>query len=528
MNNTDCLKDLPKICLPHTSMFELPEVEPVTVKKMNLTRDLIDILVNYCKLCDIKNYEDVRQACRNCLSRYIFISNGNKYISVSNSKDLIDRYDFLVDQTSSELGILPEIVSPLFLKKIEENRKPNPVEFLYYTYLLFPNLDPNQFSHNMNVIKRSVNVLWDRLSGTKHSSLQSMLYLYSTEGGVGKSVFQNIIYEWSKQNDIKVTSTRVPHNQFVGDEFNKNGICILSDIRKDECENWCRNNDLIDGTNYVVEKKGKDRYELKCQSFLIGSSNFKPKDENNRRIDNSIVTFSSSKLEPITEHKAFKLKDNKVDIDYYVPIVDKWICSCPDIYFDYSKYPSELQSSAGDWYDEIEDNYSFVLRSMSNYCLNEKERLKSEEYCISTATFTNRLNKEVESDMIKDIETTYKFSRKQVHHILNHLDKKGKIVLTGNARGTYQRSYNIYNLVQDSEKIMNEKTKCGYNEFFDCEPEYIQEKMIVQDVSEKILKDQNYELSEECLQFLKNKDDYIDFNTLFSDEEPSDSLLKVS
>ena len=487
--------------------FPVVDTELV-IHKANLTKSLIAALVNYCEEykksmnAQKLTYLYVRRACEEALTKYIKISSGKSKPYAIDSKELLDRFDFFVDQTSKELDVFPDIVERPTIAQLKQKKKPNPIAFLYYTYLLMPNLDPNYFTQNMNNIRTSVNTLWDRLTQTKHSSLQSMLYLYSTEGGVGKSVFQNIIRDWAKTKKVNFAYSRVPHNQFVGDEYNKNAICLLSDITADECNNWNRMNDLIDGGDYVVEQKGKDRYELKAQAFLIGSSNFHSKDPNNRRMNHSIVQFGATKLDPISDHTAFVLKDDSVDIDYYIDIVDKWICSCPNNGFDYAKYPTKISSSAGDWYEGIEDDYAFVMRAIAEYCYDEKTLLGLQNYKISVATLQNRINKKVEMDAIENIETTYKFSRKQINHILTHLYKRKKITLDGDAKGTYQKVYGIYPLVLESESIKNEKTINQYkNAPF--EYDYLKEERVVKDVMNAILKDKPMRLPPEVMKFMK-------------------------
>ena len=165
----------------------------IYVKKLNLTNDTVEALKDYCKECGVTNYVGVRDCCSEALNKFIFVVGTRSRTIASKCKEFTDRFDFFVDRTASELGILPEIININSYSRLCFHKKENPVEFLYYTHLLMPNLDPYYFSQNMNNIRNAVLVLWDRLSGTKHSSRQSMLYLYSTEGGVGKSVFQNII-----------------------------------------------------------------------------------------------------------------------------------------------------------------------------------------------------------------------------------------------------------------------------------------------------------------------------------------------
>ena len=474
----------------------LPIVEKCIIRRGNMTNEIIESLINYCHEFGTVSYYEVMICCREALNKYIFLWSGKKETPISDCRELTDRFMFFVDQTAKRLDILPEIIEPRSLAYFENNRDPNPVNFLYYTYLLFPNLDSLHFAENMNNIRTSVNVLMDRLSGVKHSSLQSMLFLYSTEGGVGKSVFQNIIYEWAKAKGIKITYTRVPHNQFIGDEFNKNGICLFSDITRDECVNWNKINDLIDGTNYIVEQKGIDRYELKSQSFLIGSSNFHPKDENNRRIAHSFVQFGSTKLEPLSKHKVFALKKGSVDLNYYIPIVDKWILSCPDNGFDFSSFYTGLSSSAEDWFSGLEDDFAFVLRAIGTYfSYNSLDYIREQE--VSVSTLKNRLNKSVKKEEIKEIEPTYEFSRKQVNHVMTFLYKKGKIALETNSKDTYQKSYSVAPLIQYAEEIAREHTENPYTKDFFERPDYIQERIVVVGVMKQILsKHPEYETQE--------------------------------
>lgn len=498
----------PKLTLirPHVRYRNLPtNVEKTVIRNYNLTRTLIEALKSYCNYYKAKSYGEVEFACFYAFEHFLYIKEGKKEVPAQDSKLLMDRYLFFVDSVASELGIYPEIIRPHLLKQMESQRSPNPIEFIYYTYLLMPNLEPSKFSTNMNNIRTSVNTLWDRLSGTKHSSMQSMLFMYSTEGGVGKSLFQSIMYEWAKKKGIKAVYSRVPHNQFVGDEFNKNAICLFSDITKDECKDWNKINDLIDGNNYVVEQKGRDRYELKAQAFLIGSSNFQPKDENNRRVSHSFVEFSSTRLEPITKHTAFVLKGSSVDIDYYIPIVDKWMNSCPDNGFDYSDYPTSIVSSAGDWYKEIDDDHAWILRAIANFCIKTKEDLKKEKYIISIATLTNRLNQWVRNDQIDDVKRDYEFSRSQVNNVMIRLDKGGKIERAGGGKGPYEKKYLIEALVNNASIIAKEHTVNKYSKSFNDHPDYIQEKIIAIDTMQKILDDSPIGLSQECINFMTSK-----------------------
>ncbi len=484
----------------------------IYVNKLNLTNDTVEALKDYCKECGVVTYVGVKNCCSEALNQFIYVDGARSTTIASKCKEFTDRFDFLVDKTASELGILPEIVNLKSFTKLVFNRKENPVEFLYYTHLLMPNLDPYYFSQNMNNLRNAVLVLWDRLSGIKHSSHQSMLYLYSTEGGVGKSVFQNIIEEWANNIGVKVTNTRVPHNQFIGDEFNKNGICILGDIRKDESLNWNKINELIDGSTYVVEQKGRDRYELKCQAFLIGSSNFKPDDENKRRINNSIVRFSSSRLEPISKYPdVFKLNtDGAVDIKYYIPYVTKWILSCPSIDFDYSKYQTLFKSSASDWFEGLDDYDCYVLKKIA---LLSKRKYGFNEG-VSTDYLYYHMNKAVRDD---DKETMYlisynmnvdpstKFSRKSIIHVLKVLESRKKISFLGNKKGgPYQGEYSLNNISKDADIIIDEKDLIDeYSQALMKLENYEIEKNTVIYVSNQILSERTIEISEECRDFLK-------------------------
>lgn len=484
--------------------FELKkDVMMTPISKVDLTNETVSVLVNYCKLCNANDFEGVRLACRYALNNIIKVDCGSRLRVAKNCKEYAERLDFFTNKTAAELGIFPTIVNVGTLMQLKKAKNPNPAEFLYYTHLLMPNLDPNHFSKNMNSIRTAVNTFWDRLTGVRHSSMQSMLYLYSVEGGVGKSVFQNTIEEWCKSRKVNYAFSRAPHNQFVGDEFNKNAIVIFSDITRDECQNWARLNDLVDGTKYVVEKKGEDRYELKAQAFLIGSSNFHPKDDNNRRIANSLVYFGATKLEPISNFPdVFVLKNGAVDIDHYIPIVDKWITSCPDNGFDFRKYATGIESSAADWFEDISSDYAYVLRAIANYCIQNAGHLKSIEYEVSTTTLRNLINKSIRNEKFDDIGQAELLSISKVYYVIKRLHQNGKIKLTKDSKDSYAKKFNIKKLADNAERIADEHIEDSYGPFIGEMADYERQRMIVRDVANAILKDKPQPICEECKQFL--------------------------
>lgn len=481
------------------------ELKPLEISRSEGINKTIEELVKYCKRNNVKSFKRVELACKVALSSYIKVFNRSKYEFAINHPMFDNKFDFLVNQTANRLNIYPEIAPPRLIAKMVEQKETsvNPIEFLVCTYLLMPNLDPIYFTKNMNNIRTSVNVLWDRLSGVKHSSLQSMLYLYSTEGGVGKSVFQNIMKEWAKSRGIRVVNTRVPSNQFIGDEFNKNAICIFSDITRSECENWNKINDLIDGTDYVVEQKGIDRYELKAQAFLIGSSNFHPKDENNRRIDQSFIHYGTTRLEPISKFDAFKTTEKGyVDIDYYLPIVDHWILSCPQNDFDFSNFPTKITSSVAEWFNGIDDDYVYVIKAIARFYLKGKlGTFDFRDYTVSVATLTNRINKLVGEDGIDDIDRSYRFSRKQINHVLKVLEKNRLIKIESEASGVYQRKYNLHSLADNALKIAFEEINNNYTDMKQEELDYVKEERVVMDVVEQIREGGEYDYTDFCRKY---------------------------
>lgn len=482
------------------------------ISRIDLTNETVSVLVNYCKLCNATNYEGVRVACKYAMDNIIRVAYSNQLRLAKNCKEYAEKLDFFVNKTAAELGIFPSIINAgtlwkLKTEKEDEEKNPNPAEFLYYTHLLMPNLDPNHFSKNMNSIRTAVNTFWDRLTGVRHSSMQSMLYLFSVEGGVGKSVFQNIIEEWAKSRKVNYAFSRAPHNQFVGDEFNKNAVVIFSDITQDECKNWARLNDLVDGTKYVVEKKGEDRYELKAQAFLIGSSNFHPKDDNNRRIANSLVYFGATKLEPISNFPdVFVLKNGAVDIEHYIPIVDKWITSCPDNGFDFRKYATGIESSAGDWFEDLAVNYQFILRDIiAKYCITKDWYLEPHGYVISTATLRNQINKYIRKEEFDSVDPNETLNIKTVYYIIKRLHQKGKIKLAEDSKDAYAKKFNLKPLVDNAviiaaEHIVDNRDDPSKGEKAD----YERQREIVAEVANAILKENPQPVSEECQAFLNS------------------------
>ena len=498
------LLTLPK----HQRPLPKPDDEYRTViERLDLTRTIIECLKNYCKEYKAKTYEEVDFACRYACSHLIFLKTKKGDSSLSNNVETKDKYRYYVDNVAHELDINPSIVDSKYLKRIQQQRKANPIEFLYYTYLLMPNLNPNYFTENMNNIKTAINTLWDRLTSVKHSSMQSMMFLFSKEGAVGKSVFQNIIREWAKANNIKEETTKVSHNQFVGDEFNKNAICQFNEITAEDCKDWFKMNNLMDGADYVVEQKGKDSFKLKAQAFLIGSSNFRPQDENNRRIIKSIIHYGETKLEPISKYgDAFQLKNGAVDIDYYIPFVDKWIASCPSNEFDFADYPTAITSSAGSWYEGIADNRAFVLRAIAEYFDTHEHDIEHVDYIVSSATLTNWLNGEIKEGKATNIDKNTTLYPSAVSNTLTALRKNGKVTVAGDAKGTYEKKYNLYNLFVERKTIKNEQTVIKYGGKFALAPDYLQERHVVRHVMSQIYKaDPSIQLSQDCIDFMQDE-----------------------
>ena len=485
------------------------DVEIKPISKIDLTNQTVKALVAYCKLCNVENFEGVIVATDYALNNIITVKEGKGDKAVRYAfkcREFVDKFDFFVNKTAAELGIYPSVINSATLLKLKKEKKPNPIEFLYYTHLLMPNLDPNHFSKNMNSIRTAVNTFWDRLTGVRHSSMQSMLYLYSVEGGVGKSVFQNIIKEWAESRKVELSFSRAPHNQFVGDEFNKNAIVIFSDITRDECQNWARLNDLVDGTNYVVEKKGEDRYELKAQAFLIGSSNFHPKDDNNRRIANSLVYFGATKLEPLSNFPdVFVLKNGAVDIEHYIPIVDKWITSCPDNGFDFREYATGVESSAKDWFEGLSSNYYRFLRAIARYCMSDTNHLKSIEYEVSVITLHNRISSKIREGKIDEVANDETIYPSTYNNILYRLLQNKKIKLTKDSKDTYGKKYNIKSIVDNAEMIAEEHLEKEDGSLAKDMEDYEWQRKTVIDVANAILKKKPQPICEECQQFLKTE-----------------------
>lgn len=291
----------------------------------------IEYCINYCKKKKINTYEELQTNLNEIFSTYIRILDSNgKSKAVTFNISLLRYLSLIAATVSNEFNLYPSVIPDDYKQYLLSNKKPNPLRFLAFSHILMPNLDHVYFQQNLNSLKFACNTFWSRLAGGS-SQLQSFLYLYSEIGGVGKSLFWKFIEAWAKKHNVSYSYSSITNSNFVGPEFNQNLVCYIDDMTKSSLKDWPNMNRIIDGQSYKVEVKYGSPYYTKPRCLLITSSNFLPEENNYRRIQNSLVRFSSETFK-ITDPEIknhFLMKEGSIDIDAYADIVEEWLLSAP-------------------------------------------------------------------------------------------------------------------------------------------------------------------------------------------------------
>lgn len=319
-----------------------PKQNPLEITPYEFVADNCSLPIGYCINCcrqkNITTYDDLQTTLNELFSTYVRILDSNgKSKAVAYNTNLLKYLNLINAAVSSEFNLYRPLLPEKYRQYLINNRQPNPTRFLILSHMLMPNLDYVYIQQNLNSLKFGVNAFWSRLIGT-NSQQQSFLYLYSEIGGVGKSLFWKFIEAWAKKYKVSHTYSTITNSNFVGAEFNQNLICYIDDMTKSSLKDWPNMNRIIDGQSYKVEFKHDMPYYTKPRCLLITSSNFLPEENNYRRIQESLVRFSSNTFKitdaEVKEH--FLMKNGSIDIDAYADIVEEWLLSAP-----YSNYSYE-------------------------------------------------------------------------------------------------------------------------------------------------------------------------------------------
>ena len=429
------------------------------ISPLDEDNELISILSEACSSC--KSFEEVKSLAKQLMTDDIKVdlgwdNKGNKKIQTAALyQPFRNRLDFFSNQTCLNLNILPTIKTKPFTLK----RDPDIADCRTAILLLFPNQNIAYLENNIKVIHRAVNTLWDRINQTRPTKRQSMLYLQSTEGHTGKTVFVNMLLEWARQRGLEVKENeRVPSNQFISDSFSNKAIVVLNDLKEEEVREWAAMNNVIDGYTYVSEHKYKDAITLPAQAFILATSNFIPRDNNNRRIKESLFYMGSDPISDLVQAKVFKLdENNRADIDYYIPIIDKLLISCPYIKTDAFEYDNTFKeflpphNDVNKFIDSLEEEYLWILKAIcklyTTVCTQHTSNI------ITVATLTNKLNRNKEE---LEIDNSIRFTCRQVYHIVRELVRRGLLTKPDDARGSYDIPYDITPIIEKADEILSD------------------------------------------------------------------------
>lgn len=424
---------------------------------VSATEDIIDFCTSVIpQICNPRTYEDIKESVILLLTEKINIIYGQK-ASIEGIKyaPLKRELPWIINEVSKKLGISSTIIDPDYLDFLNESKEPNPFTFLLCTHILMPNLDLPYIKESMTNMIYNVKTMLSKFNKSQNPQ-QSLLYLYSSSlGGSGKGTFVKMIIDWCKEKGIKQAAFSVSDldGSFVDRKYHENAICHDTEFVKTSLKFWPKMNKFIDGDDYTCNIKMEKSYNLKCQAFFIIASNYKPLDENYRRLKHSFIEFSPNGIENLSQEdieKYYFIKNGDFDIKRYVPFVEKWILSCPtdniyDFGFSKNRYTKCLDAS------EMK-----TLRSIVHTLKIHPEGIGKQDYmAISPVTLEGQISKDFKSQnpFTDDVRTPGAWS---IMKVLYQLNSKGIITMVKESSDKRSTAFNLSTLMDDEKMIMDD------------------------------------------------------------------------
>lgn len=426
------------------------------------TEDTIDFCSSVIpQICNPGTYEDIKKMVMLLLSEKINVIYGQK-TTVSGIKypPFKKELPYIVNEVSKRLGITSTIIDPQYLDFLNNNKDPNPFTFLLCTHILMPNLDLPYIEESMTNMIYNVRTMLSKFNKSQNPQ-QSLLYLYSSSlGGSGKGTFVKMIIDWCKEKGIKQSAFSVSDldGSFINRKYHENAICYDTEFVKTSLKFWPKMNKFIDGDDYTCNIKNEKDYDLKCQSFFIIASNYKPLDDNYRRLKHSFVEFSPDGIENLGQEnieKYYFIKNGDFDIKRYVPFVEKWVLSCPsDNIYDFNL-------SKGKYVKCLDASEMKTLRTIVHTLKIHPEGIGKQDYSgITPMVLEGQISKDFKSQnpFTDDIRTPSAWS---IMKVLYQLKSKGIIKLVKEASDKRSAVFNLTPLMDDEEMIMDDSIDLG-------------------------------------------------------------------
>lgn len=462
------------------------EIDNLAFFTNSLHPDLIKYIEKYIN--PSMTYEELESVLTDLLSNYILISSSvwdDKNSITRTTRKLAGQYEdtkeiknTLLHYFEEKYGIYKTLIPQDYLDYLIQNKKPDIYSFISYSLLLMPNLRYTEISKNINNLIRGVNAFWERIQGVRDPAIQFMLYLISEDtGGTGKGNFYTMIETWAKKHNIEIGSTKVSTNQFTSGIYHENILVWLNEVSKNVLNNWAGMNDMIDGKKYIIENKYKMPYESKVRSFIIASSNFRPQENNSRRI--AYIEFGSTQLDPDTTRKVYKVTSESkvvgyIDFDYYADIFEKWLLSVPP-------YKSEGYSFG----QGFEFNNYQVLKWSTE--LNNEEFYGLQYICQALNETTSQYSVNViYKNLLDKRRNEWDFDKRSVlgptsiDAILRKLHQRGLIKKISEAKNTKSVYYDLQDLINDKDAIVSSEYRLQNIDINS--PNYLNARLVVKDI----------------------------------------------
>lgn len=459
----------------------------------NMIEPSKDYIIETCKSLGISTFEEVQIVKSYCLNNKIFVwdgynKDGSRKLKPVSSEAIFKESIGMTVDIAKELGIKqpkPIVIPSEYVEELKRKRNPNPAVFARTVQAMMPRLKYTNVIQNLNNMVRGMNALWSRILNSK-SPIQSCLYLYSSKGKTGKGEFAKMANAWAIKHGAKSGFTNIPNNNFVGSEFGKNLLVSDTEVTRESVGDFSLLNKIIDGDEYVMEKKGMDRVSRPVTCFLILCSNFLPQDTNSRRINESLIIFSDIEFEVTRDNDnkeyidngiVLKKKDDAIDYDYYADLFETLLLSCPEYKYRYNKYSylTPVENSIFETAMESEPTKVSTLQAIAVYLDALENKTGKTVKCCSPQFLFERFNQLIKEypqngyftdkgvqcyinqddyDSVPFKDIVDKSGKRKINDVLVTLRSKGLIKVAQEKSNSYAVMYDLTNLAENAKQIV--------------------------------------------------------------------------
>ena len=165
---------------------------------------------------------------------------------------------------------------------------------------LFPNTSIPHLGKSLTSVRRFIQNFWHKIDPSLCKEEQTCLYLYSPEGGTGKSFVLKSLIDFAESLELPVSRDCDLRTRWFSESFATALVSTVDELfppKSNESTVITQLNNILDGENFTAEKKFVDPKTLKSRTVLAVTSNHFPFQENDRRY--AVVRFNGYSINAI-------------------------------------------------------------------------------------------------------------------------------------------------------------------------------------------------------------------------------------